>query len=301
MRRTLMPMLTGSLALTAVALLPRLSHAHIDLNAPAPRHGGPNDQKTSPCGARNTARSNNVTVFAPGETITVEWDETVDHPGHYRIMFDDDGHDFPEPANERDFCVPGEDPGCLADNITDRRGGGAYSVQVTLPNIECENCTLQLIQVMTDRNPATLYYRCADLALRAPASGASSAASSGTGVDAASGTGAGGEGAAGSGGASATGAGGASTATSVAASSGAGLDAASGTSTGSASGAGTTGAGQGVGGDAPSSGEGSDSSDDGGGCNFGGAASGPIPAALGALALLSLAARGRRSAPRSRP
>ena len=38
-------------------------------------------------------RGTNVTTFQPGETITVTWTETVDHPGHYRIAFDDDGTD----------------------------------------------------------------------------------------------------------------------------------------------------------------------------------------------------------------
>ncbi|MCA9560948.1 MAG: hypothetical protein KC583_20510, partial [Myxococcales bacterium] len=42
---------------------------------------------------------------------------------------------------------------------------------VTLPDVECDNCTLQVIQVMFDKPPQTspgndLYYQCADLVLR---------------------------------------------------------------------------------------------------------------------------------------
>src|SRR5690606_6077325 len=47
----------------------------------------------------------------------------------------------------------------------------------TLPDIECESCTLQVVQVMYDKKPYgdgnDLYYQCADIALR-PGGGASS-------------------------------------------------------------------------------------------------------------------------------
>src|SRR5687767_5344915 len=46
---------------------------------------------------------------------------------------------------------------------------------ITLPNMTCENCTLQLIQLMTDKPPYTvdatsddIYFQCADIALRGP-------------------------------------------------------------------------------------------------------------------------------------
>ena len=41
---------------------------------------------------------------------------------------------------------------------------------ITLPNMTCENCTLQVIQMMTDKTPYgdgnDLYFQCADIALR---------------------------------------------------------------------------------------------------------------------------------------
>lgn len=125
-------------------------------------------------------RSDNITVLEPGTTITVVWDETIDHPGHYRIAFDDQGDDgFQDPpclANcDTTAMVIGtaptdySDPTVLADGIADQNGG-RYSYTVTLPNIECDQCTLQLIQVMTDRPPYAsggndIYYQCADLVL----------------------------------------------------------------------------------------------------------------------------------------
>jgi hypothetical protein len=134
------------------------AHAHIEMTSPKPRTL---EQKTGPCGASGSTRGTNVTTYRPGETITVEWDETVDHPGHYRIAFDDNGNDsFRDPSRPDDNF-----PQTLADQIVDR-GGGRYTQQVTLPNISCTSCTLQLIQVMTTVVPYnSFYFQCADLVL----------------------------------------------------------------------------------------------------------------------------------------
>lgn len=129
--------------------------AHITMTSPKPRSV---DQKAGPCGAVGSTRGSNVSTFKPGQTITVEWDETVEHPGHYRIAFDEDGEDA--------FKNPGEEGAvALVDNIVDRNGGGHYTQQVTLPTMTCTNCTLQLIQVMEVAPPYTFYYQCADIVL----------------------------------------------------------------------------------------------------------------------------------------
>jgi len=133
--------------------------AHIELTSPTPRTA---DQKIGPCGAAGSKRGTKVATYRPGETITVEWDETVDHPGHYRIALDDDGDDsFKTPSRPDDAF-----PQTLADQIVDRSGGGHYKQQITLPNINCTNCTLQLIQVMTTSIPYnSFYFQCADLVI----------------------------------------------------------------------------------------------------------------------------------------
>jgi hypothetical protein len=111
--------------------------------------------------------------LSPGQTITVRWRETINHPAHYRIAFDDDGSDdFSYPSGPSDFTNNGT---VLLDNIDDANGGD-YSAEVTLPDITCENCTLQLIQVMYDKQGNgwgndDLYFQCADLALRFPPDG----------------------------------------------------------------------------------------------------------------------------------
>jgi MYXO-CTERM domain-containing protein len=191
----------------AVASWSGSAYAHIKLKAPKSRD--PNTElKSPPCGPAVSKRSTNVAMFTPGQKIMVEWDETIQHPGHYRIAFDVDGQDFKDPTSFTDIATAGKDLGSgvtvLMDGIMDMTGrGAAYKVEITLPDVECETCTLQLIQVMTDKSPYgngdDIYHECADLVLeRAPGaaagSGGSSAAGSGgaAGVAASSGAGAGG-------------------------------------------------------------------------------------------------------------
>src|SRR5690606_36725286 len=120
-------------------------------------------QKTGPCGRAGVGRGDVVTVFEPGQTITVVWKETIDHPSHYRISFDDDGEDdFVDPAGFNDFYTA---PSVLLDDIDDSSCGNAMRATITLPDIECESCTLQVVQVMYDKKPYgdgnDLYYQCA--------------------------------------------------------------------------------------------------------------------------------------------
>ncbi len=117
----------------------------------------PGDLKTAPCGGK--ARTNTPKVLKKGDTVTLKFRETIGHPGHFIISF--------SPAADEDF-----DKNILLDNIV--RGVGVvddknniYSREITLPDVECTDCALQLIQVMTDRNPPTNYYSCADIQLTA--------------------------------------------------------------------------------------------------------------------------------------
>lgn len=150
--------------------------AHLALISPPSRYGA-DVLKVGPCGVAGGARSGNVTVLQPGAQLEVVWDEYIDHPGHFRIAFDADGDDdFVDP-----LCLSGcntrtpvietySNAAVLLDGIADTVGGQS-SATVTLPDIECDNCTLQVTQVMYDKPPyATpgndIYYQCADLVLR---------------------------------------------------------------------------------------------------------------------------------------
>ncbi|HWO13164.1 MAG TPA: SCE4755 family polysaccharide monooxygenase-like protein [Polyangiaceae bacterium] len=169
-------------ALTLGLALARDAAAHIDLDQPPPREIGssrePNsDLKQGPCGQVENGRTDRVSVFAPGETIEVTWTETINHRSYYRIAFDRDGDDaFPTFAgpgvgaqgiDPRGLC-PVDGQVILAYELTDG-ARGTHTLRVTLPSVECERCTLQVVQYMFDTNNP-YYFQCADLALRRPAS-----------------------------------------------------------------------------------------------------------------------------------
>jgi MYXO-CTERM domain-containing protein len=182
MKRTLFfAVMLCALSAAATTIVPSTALAHIQLVYPPQRYG---EQKRGPCGRSVSQRGQTVTVFEPGQTITVAWKETIDHPGHYRVSFDDDGEDgFVDPAGYDDLNSA---PSVLVDGIEGASCGESSQVQITLPNIECENCTLQVIQVMTDKSPYgdgnDIYYQCADIALR-PGGGAPSEPPAGLGDD----------------------------------------------------------------------------------------------------------------------
>jgi len=147
------------LVLAGLLVATSTAHAHIALTYPTARTT--TDLKEGPCGKAGSTRGANATTFQPGETITVEWDETVDHPGHYRIAFDDAGDDaFQNPINPDDNFAS-----TMVDQIADK-SGGHYTQQLTLPTTPCTTCTLQLMQIMTTAVPYnSFYYQCADLTL----------------------------------------------------------------------------------------------------------------------------------------
>lgn len=172
--------------------------------------GGP--QKGSPCGPGNTRMfigddvqptpfSAASTSFQAGETITVEWDETIYHPGYFRIAFaavparEATTDDFPDPAlSDPEAClfdraaVQTKPHGnILADGLNMAEAktaeGRHISVQVKLPDEPCDTCSLQVVQVM-EAHPAAscFYFHCADIKIApngAAAGGGKSGADSG--------------------------------------------------------------------------------------------------------------------------
>jgi len=165
--------LPAAAAFAALVGAPALAAAHIALTNPAPRATA--SIKSRPCGEPNSVRGPVPpgNVLAPGATVEVRWTETIGHPGHYRISFDLDGQDFTIPLSYNDTT---QNTNVLRDLIPSRATTGAtYTQMITLPNQACENCTLQLIQMMTDKPPYTtdaasndIYFECADIALHAP-------------------------------------------------------------------------------------------------------------------------------------
>ena len=149
---------------SALMAAPAVASAHIRLTSHASRYG--DEQKSSPCGRTGGERGSNVYTYAPGETITVAWDEYINHPGHFRVAFDADGDDdLLDPASPDDSYT---NDAVLLDDIPD--ASGSYAVEITLPDVECDQCTLQVIQLMTDKlgngyGNDDVYHRCVDLVL----------------------------------------------------------------------------------------------------------------------------------------
>lgn len=157
----------AGLAFALVVAAPSVAAAHIQLDYPLPRT---TQQKQPQCGLTGSTRSMNPTVLEPGATITVRWTETINHPGHYRVSFDADGEDFYIPLAFDDIQPAGTN-NILIDGIADVATPQAvYEAEITLPDQPCETCTLQLIQMMTDKPPYgdgnDIYFQCADIALR---------------------------------------------------------------------------------------------------------------------------------------
>ncbi|HEY6940105.1 SCE4755 family polysaccharide monooxygenase-like protein [Dokdonella sp.] len=150
----------------ALFAAPTIASAHFDLVSPTSRY------ETTlfgrPCGQDPDTGRANVTTLSAGSTITVRWTSTITHPGHYRISFDADGQDFSVPGAPDDFY---SDPNVVADDIASV-GETDRTIALTLPDIECDNCTIQLLQVLTDHLPYTtdvntndLHWQCADVVL----------------------------------------------------------------------------------------------------------------------------------------
>ena len=318
------------------------AHAHISLEkgkTHLSRYGDADTAiKEAPCGQAGGKRGTHVYTYAPGQTITVSLVEAIPHPSYFRFAFDDDGDDgFKDPVsilpidptrkcpttaggagtdhcNKADYynsptVLPNMDDllphsPTLADTFTPP----LRTFQVTLPNVECTNCTLQVIQVMEDdafHGPfdttpgvgvSDVYHQCIDLVLKRGMGQGAGGASSGAGGTA------GGAGTTGSSGT--TGIGGGPTGVAGAVGSAGAGTSAGGFSTGPSGAGGTAGAqpagggsavvqgagGPGVGGDGTSEGE--PSSGDSGGCtvnragrHVGGAGWGALGLMLGYLAL----------------
>lgn len=132
-------------------------HANLKVNGSIPPRNAATGLKTPPCGG--VARTATPKVITAGQTMTVEWQETINHPGRYEFYF--------SPAGDANFQLlkTVED---VQNNAVVGTNYHQYSTTVTFPNTTCENCTFQLIQVMTE-NPAapSLYYSCADIKIQA--------------------------------------------------------------------------------------------------------------------------------------
>ncbi len=164
------------------------AEAHFKLNAPENRSnqdalGGP--QKSAPCGTSDsstTADNSTPTGLPPaelktGSLVTISINETIFHPGHYRVSLAQDAASLPADP----LVTAGSTP-CgstvidanptlplLADGLlvhTTSFGGVTKTMSVQLPaGMQCTNCVLQVVQFMSNHplnNPGgCFYHHCA--------------------------------------------------------------------------------------------------------------------------------------------
>lgn len=196
-------------------LLAAPAGAHLDLLDPPPRlkgEDGGDQLKTKPCGQTTNKRTDKVTTYAPGQKVDIKIKEYVNHPGYFAVAFDPDGDDsfiFPR-ANADKVMAASDDPKTLfpvdgmkvlglrvdkdKDCYTENNTTHECTISVTIPNMPCQNCTLQVTQFMYDKlgdnKDDEYYYQCADIKIEGTASGGSGG-SGGTGGAATGGSGGG--------------------------------------------------------------------------------------------------------------
>jgi hypothetical protein len=173
--------------------LPTWSQAHFRLLAPATwlvenQLGDP--QKAAPCGGTNAdfgKPTYAVTNIQGGSLLHIKVQETVYHPGHYRVALAvNSPTELPlDPkaqtmTNDKGavMSVSGEimnpaAPPVIADGlfVHNAKTDQPFETDVTVPNINCKSCTLQVIQFMEQHpvnNPGQFtYHHCATLRITA--------------------------------------------------------------------------------------------------------------------------------------
>lgn len=129
------------------------SHARLKAAGNVPARSANAGLKIAPCGG--VARTLNSKSFVAGSTISVDWEETINHPGRFEIYFSE--------ANDANWVLlkTVSDTMDLTNDLPH-----SSTTTVTLPNVPCTACTIQLVQVMTENPMApSLYYSCGDVQL----------------------------------------------------------------------------------------------------------------------------------------
>lgn len=161
------------LVLAAVAL-PASAFAHAELLWPTARAGsgsecdggGGDNCKVGPCGAGLGTPGGNIITLTQGSSITIQWQETIEHPGRYEIRLSTNGgmvtgqqlFTWALDANRPDNAD--------VANGTIRNPAFQYTYTMTVPTSgNCNPCVLQFLQFMTNNN--LYYYGCSDVRILA--------------------------------------------------------------------------------------------------------------------------------------
>jgi hypothetical protein len=187
-----MKALTRSALVVALVFVPAATHAHFKLLAPTSwliENDLGDPQKAAPCGGTNTdfgKPTYAVTQVTGGSALRIRVQETIYHPGHYRVALAVNSPTElpPDPkattmdSDRGPRSVSGEIMSpvaapVLADGlfVHQAKPDAPFETDVTLPNISCRRCTLQVIQFMEQHavnNPGMFtYHHCATLQITA--------------------------------------------------------------------------------------------------------------------------------------
>ena len=145
-------------------------------------------QKTAPCGGTNAdpgTPTGTVTPVKGGGRLTIAIDETIVHPGHDRIALAPTREAVPAdpevtlqetergPRSLSAKIETNPQPPVLVDGLWahTERPTAPYGMYLDVPNINCENCVLQVIQFMANhpgvREGGFSYHHCAILNITA--------------------------------------------------------------------------------------------------------------------------------------
>jgi len=147
-------------------------------------------QKAAPCGGTSAnpgMPSNMIGKIKGGTKLHLKVQETVFHPGHYRVALAVNSRaELPKdpevtttqgargPQSVSAVIMNPVKPPVLADGLfvhTERPAPMFWETDVDIPNISCPKCTLQIIQFMAQHGLNAdgdySYHHCADLQITA--------------------------------------------------------------------------------------------------------------------------------------
>jgi hypothetical protein len=175
--------------------VPAVMHAHFKLLEPASwliedNRGDP--QKAGPCGGTNSDYGKPTYIIGKavgGQKLHLKVQETVYHPGHYRVALavnsptelpldpetttreSDRGPWSVSAAIQNPTQIPVLADGLFVHSTRPTGPMDPWEADVQLPNINCRKCTLQVVQFMADHgfnNPGGYsYHHCANLQITA--------------------------------------------------------------------------------------------------------------------------------------
>jgi hypothetical protein len=146
-------------------------------------------QKMAPCGGTSAnagTPSNALNKIKGGQKLHIKIQETVYHPGHYRVALAVNSRSElpPDPVvttvesdrGPRSVSAVIQNPAktpVLADGLFAHtsKPTAPWETDIDIPNINCEKCTLQIIEFMAEhglnRDGDYSYHHCADVQITA--------------------------------------------------------------------------------------------------------------------------------------